>query len=77
MDPQQRDRFGRLKRWREVEAGRRGIGLQAVLPTAVLKDLIVEPPTDKTLLAENPRIGKARAERYGEEIMKIVGTPEQ
>ena len=77
MDPQQRDRFGRLKRWREVEAGRRGIGLQAVLPTAVLKDLIVEPPADKSLLSENPRIGKARAERYGEEIMKIVGTPEQ
>ncbi|MCG3182307.1 MAG: Ribonuclease D [Planctomycetes bacterium] len=77
MDPAQRDRLGRLKRWREKEAARRGIGLQAVLPTAVINDLILQPPADKAQLAEVPRVGKSRAERYGDEILKIVRKPEQ
>ncbi len=77
MDPAQRDRLGRLKRWREKEAARRGIGLQAVLPTAVVNDLVLQPPADKAQLAEVPRVGKSRAERYGDEILKIVRKPEQ
>ena len=77
MDPGQRDRLGRLKRWREDEAKARGVGLQAILPSAVMKDLILEPPADATVLGEIVRVGKARAERYGEQILKIVGKPEQ
>lgn len=72
LDPHQRDRLGRLKRWREKEAERRGVGLQAILPTAVLKDLVVDPPSGVSELGEVPRIGRSRAQRYGDEIMKIL-----
>lgn len=74
MDPKQRDRLGRLKRWREQEAERRGLGLQAILPTAALKDLIFDPPTGKEELARADRVGENRAERYGEEILRILSS---
>jgi ribonuclease D len=72
MDARQRDLLGRLKRWREEERNSRGVGLQAILPTAVLQDIILNPPDNLDELAENPRIGQARAERYGKSILKIV-----
>lgn len=77
LDPQQRERLGRLKRWREKEAERRGVGLQAILPTAVLKDLITEPPANTEELARVPRVGASRVERYGDEILKIAGKSQQ
>ncbi|MCA8910631.1 MAG: HRDC domain-containing protein [Planctomycetes bacterium] len=73
MDPRQRDRLGQLKRWREKEAEARGVGLQAVLPTAVLKDLVFEPPKDASELADMPRVGTSRAQRYGDQILGILG----
>jgi ribonuclease D len=75
MDSYQRDRLGRLKRWREKEATQRGVGLQAILPTAVLNDLILEPPGSSEELAAIPRVGKSRAERYADEILRIVQRP--
>ena len=77
LDPQQRERLGRLKRWREKEAERRGVGLQAILPTAVLKDLITEPPSSMEELARVERVGKSRVDRYGEEILKLINKPTQ
>lgn len=73
MDQRQRDRLGQLKRWREKEAEARGVGLQAVLPSAVLNNLVIEPPTDVDQLAEIPRVGRNRATRYSESILGIVG----
>ncbi|MBX3472770.1 MAG: HRDC domain-containing protein [Planctomycetes bacterium] len=72
MDPRQRDRLGRLKQWREKEAEARGLGLQAILPTAVLHDLVLTPPADVDALAQMDRVGRSRAQRYGERILKIV-----
>lgn len=72
LDPRQRDRLGKLKRWRETEAARRQIGLQAVLPTSVMMDLILQPPQDAAELALVPRVGNSRAERYGDQILRIL-----
>jgi ribonuclease D len=72
MDARQRDLLGRLKRWREDERARRGVGLQAILPTAVLQEIILEPPENLEALAGIPRIGQSRAERYGKTILNIV-----
>ncbi len=72
MDPRQRDVLGRIKRWREREKEARGVGLQAVLPTAVLKDLVLNPPRDEAELAQLPRIGPARAARYGTELLRLL-----
>jgi ribonuclease D len=72
MSPRQRDRLGRLKKWREREAAARGVGLQAVLPTAVLHELVLQPPENAEALAAVERVGASRAKRYGEQVLKIV-----
>lgn len=72
MDPQQRDRLGRLKRWRQHEAERRKIGIQAVLPTAALAELVLDPPPDLAALGKVARVGASRASRYGDEILRIL-----
>jgi ribonuclease D len=72
MSPRQRDRLGRLKKWREREAGARGVGLQAVLPTAVLHVLVLQPPESTEALEKVERVGLSRAQRYGEQVLKIV-----
>jgi ribonuclease D len=77
MDPRQRDTLGRLKRWREREKAARGVGLQAVLPTAVLKDLVLEPPRTLDQLAAIHRVGRARAERYGEALIRLLNGREE
>ncbi len=77
MDPRQRDTLGRLKRWREREKAARGVGLQAVMPTAVLKDLVLEPPRTLEQLAAMQRVGKARAERYGEALIRLLNGREE
>jgi ribonuclease D len=64
-----------LKRWREREATKRTVGLQAILPTAVLADLVLTPPGSVAELAAIARVGKSRADRYGDEILKIVQRP--
>lgn len=72
MDPRQRDTLGRLKRWRDDEQAARGVGLQAVLPTAALKDLVLSPPRTTDELASHPRVGRARAERYGDKLLRLL-----
>jgi ribonuclease D len=72
MEPRQRDTLGRLKRWREREREERGVGLQAILPTAVLKDLVLNPPASLDDLAAVPRVGKARAARYGDALLRLL-----
>jgi ribonuclease D len=77
MDPRQRDTLGRLKRWREREKAARGVGLQAVMPSAVMKDLVLEPPRTLEQLAAMQRVGRARAERYGEALIRLLNGREE
>ena len=73
LSPRQRDQLGKLKRWREEETASQGIGLQAVLPTPALQELVTDPPKDLSELAIRDRIGNARAEKYGAVILEILG----
>ncbi|MDC1142597.1 HRDC domain-containing protein [Planctomycetota bacterium] len=73
LSPRQRDQLGKLKRWREKETESRGIGLQAVLPTPALNDLVTDPPQDIAELATRDRVGSSRAEKYGDAILAILG----
>ena len=72
LSPRQRDQLGKFKRWREAQASSQRIGLQAVMPTPALQDLVTDPPRDLEDLASRGRIGRARAEKYGEQILKIL-----
>ncbi|MDH5640750.1 MAG: HRDC domain-containing protein, partial [Nitrospira sp.] len=72
MTPKQRQALSKLKRWREQEATNRAVGLQAILPTPVMSELVLEPPRAHHELAAIRRVGTARASRYGETILGIV-----
>jgi hypothetical protein len=43
-----------------------------VLPTAVLHDLVLQPPESTEALEKVERVGLSRARRYGEQVLKIV-----
>ncbi|CAG0954007.1 Ribonuclease D [Planctomycetaceae bacterium] len=72
LDPRQRDILGKLKGWREKEAAARGLGMQTILPTPVMHELLQQPPTSIEDLARHPRVGKNRATRYGEALLKML-----
>lgn len=72
LDPRQRDLLGKLKGWREKEAQARGLGMQAILPTPVMHELLQQPPASIEDLARHPRVGKNRAARYGDALLKML-----
>ena len=72
LDPRQRDILGKLKHWREQEATARKLGMQTILPTPVMYELLQDPPADLAAIAAHPRIGKNRARRYGEALLKLL-----
>jgi ribonuclease D len=72
LDPRQRDILGKLKGWREKEATARSLGMQTILPTPVMYELLQQPPKSVEEFAAHPRIGKNRAARYGEALVKML-----
>lgn len=64
----------KLKGWRNAEATRRGIGIQAVLPTPVLEEIVRERDWDETRLLELPRLGAKRIERYAADLIRIAAS---
>lgn len=67
-DPLVKKRETALKQWREAEATRRGVTIQAVLPTRALDALAHGVPPN-----EAPQLGAKRLERYGKELARILG----
>lgn len=61
-------RRSRLKAWRELEAQRRGVTAQAVLPTRAL-DALAHGERD---LAAVPQLGDKRIRLYGEQLAKLT-----
>jgi ribonuclease D len=61
-------RRSRLKTWREVEAQRRGVTVQVVLPTRAL-DALAAGERD---LAAVPQLGDKRIRLYGEQLAKLI-----
>ncbi|NUQ33899.1 MAG: HRDC domain-containing protein [Planctomycetaceae bacterium] len=70
--PLERDLAKRLKTWRTAEAAKRGIGIQAVLPTPLLNDIVRDPPRNIEELGRHPRMGMKRVEKYGEVLMTFA-----
>lgn len=64
-----RERMGRLKDFRRVEAERRGVGLMAVLPAVALEHLAFFPETPLELVIG---LGKSRIARYGEVLRSLL-----
>lgn len=62
----------RFKSWRNAEAARRNVGLQAVLPTPVIEELIRREHWDEQELAAITRLGSRRLERYGKDLVRLA-----
>lgn len=67
--PEIKDRDRALKRWRDAEAARRGVGAQAVLPTPALHWLAEH---GRGGLASAPQLGARRLARYGDALAAIL-----
>jgi ribonuclease D len=68
--PGVRERGRRLKAWRQEEALRRGVGLQAVLPGKALRYLELHGLQD---VAAIPGLGARRRERYAATLARLCG----
>ncbi len=62
-------RLARLKDWRRIEAERREVGLQAILPAVSMEHLAFFP---RTPLVAVPGLGRRRIERYGQLLSALV-----
>jgi hypothetical protein len=67
--PVMQARVKRLKAWRAEEATRRGVGLQAVLPAAVMAHLARH---GAEALPDTPGFGAARLRRYGDVLRTVL-----
>jgi ribonuclease D len=65
-------RLAALKRWRQAEAAERGVGLQAVLPGAVMHLLARGQIVTEAAIAA---MGGARWRRYGPALTRILSNP--
>jgi len=62
----------RIKGWRKNEANSRGIGPQAVLPTPILEELVRRSDITIEDLAQMPRLGPRRLDRYGAILVALA-----
>lgn len=69
VEPIEEEREKRLKEWRRIEAERRKVPLQVVLPARALEHLKRYGPAD---LAAVPQLGPKRIRLYGERIAALA-----
>jgi ribonuclease D len=68
----ERQRRRALKRWRQAEAERRGVGVQGVLPAKALRFLARHGAAS---LSTAPSLGACRVARYGEVLEQLCENP--
>jgi ribonuclease D len=61
-----------LASWRSMEAERRGVSVQVVLPGHVLGEIAKTNPQTLETLRETPGFGEVRVARYGEAILSVI-----
>lgn len=67
-----RSREDSLAAWRSMEAERRGVSMQVVLPGHVLNDIAKTNPQTIETLRETPGFGEVRVARYGDAILSVI-----
>jgi DNA topoisomerase III len=66
-------RMGALRAWRLAEAKKRGVPAFRILTDKSLEAIAVDEPQTLDELLELPGIGPRLVQKYGTEILKIVG----
>jgi ribonuclease D len=67
------ERYERLRRWRKREARERQVDSDIILPREMLWDIAYRTPKTRKQLGELLHPLHLRAERYGDEILAVIG----
>jgi ribonuclease D len=73
-DPDEEARYERLRAWRKKRSAESGVPVEVIAPNAVLRALARERPRDAEALARIAGMDAFRVERYGREILDVVGS---
>jgi DNA helicase-2/ATP-dependent DNA helicase PcrA len=67
--------FERLREWRTEQASAQKVPAYCVVTDATLTAIAERRPTSAGQLGAIPGIGKAKLDRYAEDILQLCGTP--
>lgn len=71
--PQDEELFDRLRRWRADRAKKEGVPAYAIMTNKQLAEMTVLRPGSKAAMGRVRGFGPARIDRFGKEILEIVG----
>lgn len=74
LEPADRELFEKLKEWRTATAAEAKVPAFVVFQDATLLALVELRPSDDRELAAVPGIGAAKRERYGAQVLELLGT---
>ncbi|HEY1609463.1 MAG TPA: DNA helicase RecQ [Paraburkholderia sp.] len=74
MSPRQRARWERLRQWRSETAKSEGVPAYVIFHDATLAEIARNGPDSVDDLREIPGIGARKLERFGEELLEVVGS---
>ncbi|MEW6209735.1 MAG: HRDC domain-containing protein [Acidobacteriota bacterium] len=69
--------FNTLRDWRNERAKKEGLPPYIILTNRHLASIVAARPESLTKLAEVEGIGKARTEKYGKDILKMMARPSE
>ena len=73
MSPRQRSRWERLRLWRTETAKSEGVPAYVIFHDATLAEIARNGPESVDELRDIPGIGARKLERFGEELVEVVG----
>jgi ATP-dependent DNA helicase RecQ len=73
LDPRETRLYERLADWRRAKAVEEAVPPYVVAHNSMLKNLAVSRPATKTALLAVPGFGSSRVEKYGAEILAVIG----
>jgi superfamily II DNA helicase RecQ len=75
LTPEEFELFSRLRDWRKAAAEKEGVPVYAVFTNGQLAQVVQKQITSKAGLKEIEGVGDARIDKYGEALLRLLGTP--
>jgi ATP-dependent DNA helicase RecQ len=72
LDPDQTERFERLRSWRRTVSTAEGVPAFVVFGDRTLRELARRNPATAAALVEVPGIGPAKLARYGDDVVRVL-----
>jgi len=71
--PEQEELFDRLRQWRTKKTASQGVPAYTIMTNRQLAETAVQRPGSKAALGKLKGFGPARAEKYGKELLAVMG----